>query len=50
MLKVFKFLFIQPYILLFRILKSPLSIFGFWRTAKDYDQSIKDIDNEVGRR
>jgi hypothetical protein len=47
MRKILRLIFIQPYIELFKILKNPLSIFSFWRMAKDYDQSIKNFDNEV---
>ena len=47
MRKILRLIFIQPYIELFKFLKNPLSIFSFWRMAKDYDESMLEMHTKV---
>jgi hypothetical protein len=53
MLKIFKLLFIEPFIVFFKILKNPFSIFknfplfGFLKLANEYDQSMLEMHSKV---
>ncbi len=53
MLKIFRLLFIEPWVQFFKILKNPLSIFknfplfGFLKLTKEYDQSLLEMHAKV---